>query len=56
MSHRQELEEAEQKKIDIGAAAQIMEANRRVFERECANAGIDPAWASPALLKTLERT
>jgi len=35
-------------------AAIFEEANRRLFERECAAAGIDPArGVSPSLLKTL---
>lgn len=37
-------------------AAQIEEANRRVFLRECEAAGVDPALGvSPSLLKTMER-
>lgn len=36
------------------ANAQIDEANRRIFERECEAAGVDPAkGASPSLLQTL---
>ncbi len=52
MNHRMELEAAEQKKLDAGASAQIMEANNRYFQRECEREGIDPALrVSPELLK-----
>ena len=52
MNHRMELEAAEQKKIDIGACAQIMEANNRYFKIECEREGIDPALrVSPELQK-----
>ena len=54
MNHRMELEAAEQKKIDIGACAQIMEANNRYFKIECEREGIDPALkVSPELLKSV---
>ena len=55
MTTRMELEEAEQKKIDIGASAQIMEANNRYFERECKREGIDPSLkVSAELLKSVQ--
>jgi hypothetical protein len=46
---------AEAERHQAGLKA-IEEANRRVFERECAAAGIDPAaGVSPSLLRALEQ-
>jgi hypothetical protein len=48
----QEIEKADQHAAGL---ERVQEANKAVFERECAAAGIDPArGVSPALLETLE--
>ena len=54
MLSRLEWEEAEQKKIDIGASAQFIEANNLYFKRECERYGVDPdRGLSPELLKII---
>lgn len=56
MTFRLEVAEAEQEKRAAACRMQLEEANRRVFERECKEEGIDIAKGySPALLKTLRQ-